>query len=234
MTLQASWRDPACILLVSAICSAAYVFGLGFYSDDWWLFLEPLATSPDQSWRGLYRALGETPFVAVRPGQIVWYVAFHKLAPGNATAVHLASHAAFAISALLLYASLHAVSATRRAAYYVALLYTCLPTFSVAKMWYANHQATLGLLMFALTWFLATRVASDGKLWLLPLVGLTAALGNLCYELFSITALGLPLFVAWSLGLRGRRLARDRAFLGAIAAIAVGIAATTLFKLRLE
>lgn len=234
MIPQARWRDPLCVLFVSAVGSAAYVFGLGFYSDDWWLFLEPLAASSDQSWSGLYRALAETPFVAVRPGQILWYVAFHKLAPGNATLVHVANHAVFALSALLLYASLHAVPATRRAAYHVALLYACLPTFSAAKMWYANHQAVLGLLLFTLTWWLVTRLAREGKPWLVPLVALTAALGNLCYELFAVTALALPLFVWWGLGHRSRQFARDRTFLATTVAIAAGFVATTLFKLQFD
>lgn len=233
-TARARWRDPLVLLLVSAIGSAAYVLGLGFYSDDWWLFVEPLATSPDQSWGGLYRALAETPFVAVRPGQILWYVAFHKLAPGSATPVHLANHAAFAASALLLHASLRSLPATRRAAYHVALLYICLPTFSAAKLWYANHQAVLALLMFALTWLLVTRLARGGSRWLLVPIALTAALGSLCYELFSVTALALPLFVAWALGRRGRQLARDPALLAATGAIAAAVVATTLYKLRFD
>ena len=135
--------------------------GLRLYSDDWF-FIEPLMLSRDQSWPGLYRALAETPFVGVRPVQILWYIAFHKLAPGQVAPVHLANHAVFAASSLVLYAALRATPATRRAAYYVAMLYVCLPTFSVAKMWYANHQAVLGLLLFVLTWLMTARIAQAG------------------------------------------------------------------------
>ena len=229
-------RDPFCIALVGAICSAAYVMGLRLYSDDWF-FIEPLMLSRDQSWPGLYRALAETPFVGVRPVQILWYIAFHKLAPGQVAPVHLANHAVFAASSLVLYAALRATPATRRAAYYVAMLYVCLPTFSVAKMWYANHQAVLGLLLFALTWLLTARIALTGSRvrWLLvPAAGIATAIGNLAYELFAVTALALPLFVWSALGIRGRALARDRAFLAATAAIGVGFAATTLFKLTYD
>jgi len=233
---MASLLDPACLVLVSAICASAYLFGLRYYSDDF-LFLLPLATSPDQSWSGLYRAIAETPFAAVRPGQILWYVAFHKLAPGNVTLVHLANHAAFAAATLVLYATLRLIRATRPAAWYVALLYACLPTFSVAKMWYANHQAVLGLLAFALTGLLLALIArsTSKRRWLLmPLVTLTAAIGNLFYELFSVTALVLPVFVWWGCGIKWRALPRDPAFLAASAAVALGFVASTLFKLTFD
>jgi len=231
--LQPRVRDPLCILLVSVICSAAYVAGLRYYSDDY-LFLVPLARSADQSWAGLYRALAEIPYAAVRPGQILWYVAFWKLAPGQVTLVHLANHAVFAAAALVMYAALRAVTATRRAAYHVALLYVCLPTFSVAKMWYSNHQAVLSLLMFALTWLLLAWIAQSraGSRWaLLPAAAAAAGIGNLFYELFSVTTLLLPAFVWLGCGTKVRDLPRDRAFLAASAAIAAAFAATTLFKL---
>jgi hypothetical protein len=227
-------RDPLCILLVCAICSAAYVTGLRYYSDDY-LFLVPLAKSADQSWGGLYRAIAATPYAAVRPGQILWYVAFHKLAPGQVTLVHLANHAVFAASALVMYAALRTVPATRRGAYHTVLVYVCLPTFSVAKMWYANHQAIVSLMMFSLTWLLLAKVAGSRKSsrWLLlPAIALTAAIGNLFYELFSITALVLPLFIWLGQGATVRELRSDRAFLTSTAGIALAFALSTLFKLR--
>jgi hypothetical protein len=226
-------RDPLCIVLVSAICAAAYVTGLRYYSDDY-LFLVPLARSADQSWSGLYHALAEIPFAAVRPGQILWYVAFYKLAPGQVTLVHLANHAVFIAASLVMYAALRAVPATRRAAYHVTLLYVCLPTFSVAKMWYSNHQAALSLLMFTLSWWLLARMAqgTGRRRWLLPLpIALAAGIGNLCYELFWVAGLLLPAFVWLGCGARLRDLPRNRAFVTASAAIALAFAATTLFKL---
>jgi len=227
------WRDPLCILLVGAVCSASYAFGLRLYSDDWF-FVEPLMTSDDQSWSGLYRALAERPYVGVRPVQILWYVAFHKLAPGGVALVHLANHTVFAAATIVLYAAMRATPRTRRAAYYVAMLYACLPTFSVAKMWYANHQAVLALMLFAVTWWLLARAALAAgreRRAFAALAGAAAALGNLSYELFAATALALPLFVWWALGAGDRALAGDRAFLGATAAIFAGLAATTLLKL---
>jgi hypothetical protein len=233
---KGSLRDGLCLLLVCAICSSAYVLGLRHYTDDWF-FLVPMVTGPDQSLSGLYQAMAETPFAAIRPAQIAWYIAFHKLAPGNVTIVHLANHAAFAAAVLVLYAALLAIPAMRGVAYYVALLYACLPSFSVAKMWYANHQAVLSLLMFALTMLLLTRMAKTQgprRWWWLPLILLTAIAGNLFYEMFWVTALALPLFVWWGFGGRVGKLARDPAMLAANAAIAAALIGTTLFKLSIE
>ena len=227
-------RDAAFIVLVTAACCAPYVLGLGYYSDDWWAYREPLALAADRSWGGLYAAVAQLPMAAVRPGQILWYVAFEKLAPGNATIVHLANNLVFGLSALLLLAGLRAIPALRRAAYYLVLIYVCLPTFSVAKMWYANHQAILALFFFSAALVLETRLpASQGRRRApqLLLLALAAAACNLMYELFAGALLALPLFVAAANGASGRALLRQPRVIGDTAAIAAGLAATTLFKL---
>ncbi|HSQ95926.1 MAG TPA: hypothetical protein VLM18_07545 [Croceibacterium sp.] len=231
---QVGVRDAIAIVLVCVACSSAYAWGLRYYSDDY-LFLVPLRTADDQSWVGLYRAIAAMPFAAVRPGQILWYVALHKFAHDSATVSHIANHMVFALSAVLLQVFLRRIPATRVAAYYLTLLYVCLPTFSVAKMWYANHQAVISLAFFALTCWLVAIVATgpDRTRWrLVPLVALTAAAGNLFYELFAITELFVPLFVWCALRTPARAFPSDPGFVGTTVAIGIGFVVSTVLKLN--
>jgi hypothetical protein len=221
------------ILAAIVVSSAVYVLRLGFYADDW-AFAEMLQGSRDKSFAGLYAALASHPNLAVRPGQIVWYILLHYLSPDDPTPAHVANHAVFAVSAVLLYAGLRHLRPARGAAYYVTLLYVCLPTYAAAKFWYANHQATLSLFFFALAFVCVVRLRdapARQRVALALAVFLACAASNLCYELFAFLLPCLPLFVWLISGAGWGALARDRWFVASTALALAAVAMTTAFKL---
>lgn len=225
--------DIATILAAIAVSSAAYVLSLGYYADDW-AFLEILHKANDQSFAGLYAAMAREPMLAVRPGQILWWALFHRLAPADPRLAHLANHAVFAAAALLIYGALRRLPGTRASAYHITLLYVCLPTYAAAKLWLANHQATLSLFFFALTLFLVARLpGSQGRKRLALIAGafLASLAADSCYGLFAFVLLALPLFAWTASGNDWRTLHRDRGFAAATLALTAALAIAAAFKL---
>jgi len=225
--------DIAAILATIAVSSAAYVLSLGYYADDW-PFLEILHKANDQSFAGLYAAMAREPMLAVRPGQILWWIVFHALGPADPRLAHFANHALVAAAALLIYAALRRLPGTRASAFHLTLLYVCLPTYAAAKVWMANHQATLSLFFFALALFLTARLPASGRRTRIALIAgafLASLAADLSYELFAFVFLVLPLF-AWSASGRDwRTLHRDRGFVAATLSLAAALALATVFKL---
>src|SRR4029078_1412633 len=81
--------------------------------------------SADQSVAGLYATLAGHANLAVRPVQILWLIAAHKLSPDAVWPLHLANHLAFAAAILLLHAGLRSIPSCRTAAFPVVLIYAC-------------------------------------------------------------------------------------------------------------
>ncbi|MCW1381294.1 hypothetical protein OLX02_00515 [Novosphingobium sp. KCTC 2891] len=222
------------VLLLAVVLPALfYVAGLGFVTDDWG-FLALLKASPDQSVAGLYRTLAAAPNLAVRPPQILLYIATWKAMPGSALGPHLINHAMLAGAVLLLHDALRRLRGFAPLALPLVLAYACAPHFSTTRMWYANHMATLALLCFALALWLVVALAQGEtrrRPALLAALAGTALLGALSYILFAFVLLAVPVFVWTAQGSSLRDLRRDRRFAVTVAAVTLPLAATCAFQL---
>src|SRR5437868_3232312 len=69
MRFSSTAQDCFFLSLVVLLSLVLYVWGLGFYSDDW-IFLEYLSTSADQSLSGLFQLLMRNPHEWMRPAQL--------------------------------------------------------------------------------------------------------------------------------------------------------------------
>lgn len=232
-------RERIAITAAIVIPALFYLGGLGFYSDDW-AFLHQIAQSADPSWSGLYGALAATANLAVRPPQILLYIAYHKAMPGSVIGPHLVNHAMLLATALILHDGLRRVPALRPLALMLVLAWIGLPLFTAQRMWFANHMSTLAMLMFALAVRLLAPVAT-GRAALGPAralaVALAALIGALSYILLAFTLVAMPLFLWTVQGLAVRRMVppRDpqaRACLAATALVLVPLVATCLFQLH--
>lgn len=230
--LSAERMAIALVLLASAI---PYLAHLGFYLDDW-IFRAQLAGARSGSLRDAVGALAGAPNVAVRPLQVALLLAYHALAPDSAVFAHLFNHLMLLGAALLVHHGLRMVAPLSRLALPLALMLVSAPWFSTARMWIANHQATLSLLCFALALCVTARIwqrRSTGTARTRDLALLAmAALGTLLsYELLAPVQLGLAVFVWTAGGARWRDLLRDRAFLLAQAVLAGTFVAAVGFKM---
>lgn len=228
-------RDRLAILAVVLVPAVLYVTRLGLYTDDW-TFVVQLATAPDQSLPGLYRAITAFPEVAVRPFQAFLYILYYKLAPDSVLFPHLFNLAMQVGAALLLHAALRRTEGLRMLGVVIVLVYFSLPDFVAMKLWYANHMSTASLLAFAWALWLTVRFAqgSGGRFAAaLQLAGLVVAslISVLSYELLSFILLAQPLFVAIANGTRLRDIPTNRMVLLATAALVAGFGCAGLFKL---
>lgn len=175
-----------------AVCAGPYIFGLGFYYDDW-VFMARMSQSPDQSFLGILGYFGSWGSIAPRPLQALELVTLHRLFGLNPLPGHLINHLVFWLGAASLYLAIRRLLGSRRIAAYVAVAYVCLPHFMTDRLWYAAYQANLSLLLFATSLYASVRFAEAGRQagrwWWLGLVAVAMLASGLAYELF------LPVFL---------------------------------------
>lgn len=229
-----AWYERLLILWAVAVPALAWVRGLGFYSDDW-AFLVLMRMSPDQSWLGLYSLLISTDNLPVRPLQVFWLVSTYKLAPGSMLVPHVLNQMVFAAAALVLYEALRSIRRLEGGACWLVLAYVTAPHYVTARLWYANHQAGLSLLLAALVLLQMVRIRNanraPGLLALSLLVAVTLA-SNLAYEILTFMLLAMPVFVWTAAGDSLRSLPRNAAFRRTMFAAFAGFALTVAFKVQ--
>lgn len=227
------WIEPALILAVVLVGPLFYAVHLGFYTDDW-AFLADLKQSPDQSIGGLYTALTRASNVADRPLQALLYIAYHKIAPDSAIVPQIINQLMFLSAMLALHSGLRKLPALRCDAYHVVLVYACLPHYFTERLWYANHQSTLSMLLVAIALHLAIAVRARALRTRLPWLAalfLCSLASLLAYEVFGMLLLAMPWFVACAEGRRWREWLRDGALIQSTAAILAALIAASAFKM---
>jgi hypothetical protein len=232
--VRAIWIERGCLVALVAVTAAFYVPGLGVYSDGWGV-LSILRLSSDQSVGGLYTALAREANLAVRPLQILWYILFQKLSPASIVPAHYADSALFALSLVVLHASLVGIPGMRRAAFVIPLAFACMPNFVTAKLWFANHQSIVALLFACLAFRLCAPASLPGArralAWRLAAIFLCALASGLAYELYVALIVAFPLFAFTMAGGRLRDAMAERGWKSAAIAAAGGAAGAFAWKL---
>lgn len=224
--------ELAALLVVLAVVPQFYVWGLGYYVDDW-EFLKMAVLDADGRFLSVLGAYADYSMLAVRPLQILWLTAFNAFAPGNATAAHLANQVVFALACLVLYRALRNVPGLREAAFPLVLIYCCMPHFVTTRLWFANHQANLALLFFALAVYAMARLKRSSRRTR-PLqfaIAAASVASALAYELFAFILVVAPAFIWTADGERPRALLRNHRFRAALLAALAGVVLAVLYKL---
>lgn len=232
--LSPAWLDILLLLAILSIGPSFYLPHLGFYTDDW-SFLADMRQSADQSIGGLYAALTSVSNVADRPLQALLYIIYDKIAPGSAIVPHVVNQLMFLAAMVILYAGLRRIAALRGNAYHLVLVYTCLPNYFTARLWYANHQSILSLLFFAIALHLIVTLRHKRGWACLPWLAMlfVCTLGNmLAYEVLGVVLLATPFLVACAEGPRVRALVTDRAMILSTVAILASLVAASIFKMH--
>ena len=223
--------DAGFVALVVASSLAPYVRRLGFYGDDWDV-LSLFSLSADQSVRGLYSALADESQMLMRPGQkllaalLYWAFGLHPLG------YHLVNAGLLVAGPVLLLLVLREFGLTRAVAVAAATVYSLLPHYSTARVWFASIQSPFSMATYLLSLYAGLRSlrSSPGgaRGWqALSLASLLAS--TLAYEV------ALPLFLLSALlfGYRSRRMYQQpgpaapmpRLLMGTTAAAVLAVAA---------
>lgn len=230
---QSSILDALFIAAIMAVSIAPYIAHLGFYGDDW-LFLKYLATAPQQTFDGLWRALWDNvPILRQRPVQMVALIWVYQGFGADPFPYHVVNSAVLTLAVVALFLALRALGLPRLIALSGALLYGLLPGYSTDRFWIASWMAVQSQAGFFLALALGlVAVRRRSVLWLIAwgVAALLALLGSLlAYELV------LPLlpFAGALIWWRGRREGWSRSWLGGFLAIqAVAILLAILYKSR--
>jgi len=184
--------DVVLVALVVAASLAPYVNRLGFYSDDWDV-LSVFSLSADQSLRGLYAALAGEAQMLMRPGQKLLAALLYWTFGLDPLGYHVANAGLLVASAVLLLLVLRELGLPRCVAVAAAIIYSVLPHYSTARVWYASMQAPFSMVAYLLSLYGGLRsVGSNSRRvafgWqALSLASLVAS--TLAYEV------ALPLFL---------------------------------------
>src|ERR1051325_6200602 len=191
-TSSGSRRDAAVAALVAALSFAVHLTTLGFYSDDWDL-LGSFALTRDQSLLGFYRAMYAQPQVQMRPGQVLYLSLLYRLFGDSPLGYHVVNAAMLIGAAVLLLLVLERLGVPRALAVATAVLYSVLPHYSTARVWYSAFHAPLSMAAFISSLYAALRSLESRRgpwAWrLASLAGLVVT--TISYEV------ALPLFFVW-------------------------------------
>lgn len=185
-------QDCLFLSLVVLLSCILYVWGLGFYSDDWG-FLEKFSTYTDQSLMVIFRSayLSDANFW-MRPVQVIYLAALYFLFGFNPLGYHLVNSTILLLGVLLFYLVLCELCQPRLLSLAVPVVYALLPHYSSDRFWFAAFQATLSMALYFLSLYSNLRALQSQSLSLwswqwLSILSLIAS--TLAYEVF------LPLFL---------------------------------------
>jgi hypothetical protein len=187
------------VVLFSAL---PYLFGLGFYSDDW-AFQAMLDHASGQGVGAIFQQLlTHDASTIVRPVQVVYLVLGFEMFGRHPLPYHLVNTVVLGLAVVFLYLGLKEIRLGRWLAFVVAVVFGLLPHYSTDRFWIASHQATLSMAfafigIYALSRSMRLETSNTAR-WL-ALAVLALVLSILSYEV----ALGLIIASLLITGWRG-------------------------------
>lgn len=137
--------DCALLFGIEILSTMPYLFGLGFYSDDW----DTQAKFAHLSGQGLGTIIGEgfqsSPEMLVRPVTIVYGAAELKAFGQHPIPYHIVNSVVFGIVVVLLYLALRELRIGRWLALAISVIFGLLPHYSTDRVWITSHQTTLSM-----------------------------------------------------------------------------------------
>lgn len=221
--------DLQALAILVALSLTVHRGGLGFYSDDWPM-LEAFSFSGNQTLAGLFRSANANPQIAMRPGQALYQAVLYWLFGAKPLPYHLVNAAVLVTVALIFYLVLRQLGFDRRISVAVPLVYSLLPHYSTARVWFAAFQAPLSMAFYFLSLYTALRSLEGSRRSSLALhASSTLALlaSVLCYEAALPLFLLHPVLIGWAA--RRRNLSSPR--MAQVRRRSVAVSATTLTAL---
>jgi hypothetical protein len=203
---QAKASDLACLAAVVLLSIVPYVFGLGFYSDDW-ATLSAMANASDQSVPGLVSAqLISDPDGRARLTNTVYQALLFRAFALNPLGYHFVNALVFVSAALLLYLALLEVSLERTVALAIAAVYILLPNYSTDRFWFIafGYGSSMALFLASTYSYLRAGRAQSVVPWTL-LAPVALALAALGMEVVVPLSAAIPVLLVWQAYSRHRR-----------------------------
>jgi hypothetical protein len=195
----------ALALLVSA-SALPYIFGLGFYSDDW-AFLAAMSGAVEQGLGDLYANLNHNPNLQARPVQIIQMILLYKVFGLEPLGYHLVNTFLLVAATVLMHLSLRRLQFPAPVTFAVALMFALSPAYSTNRFWFASFGYILMMALYFLSLYADLRALHwvRGSVdWRWKAVALAAlAVCGLGYEVATPLLAGNLLLLA-SIGLRRR------------------------------
>lgn len=171
------------ILAVVFASALPYLFGLGFYSDDWAFQSRPALHSGGGVVNEFWMLMKTDQSLRVRPVQAAYIVSSFKAFGHNPLPYHVVGAVLIAITAVLLYTLLIELEAGCRLALAISLLYGLSPQYSTDKFWWASQQAVLCMLFeFIGIWAMLRSIRDGAKR---PLAWMTLSIFALVLSVLS-------------------------------------------------
>jgi hypothetical protein len=194
------WVQPAadCAFLAGAVIVSlvVYVWGLGFYLDDYAL-LSSMHASHDQSFVGLYDAV--RPGTGQRPLQAATFAFLYRLFGLHPLGYHLFNAGLLVAIAVLLYLVLRELRLPRAVCVAVPLVYSMLPHYATERFWLDAFQISLSTAFYLLSLYAGLRALRSSSLMLWGWLGVAviAIAGSLLSYEIVVPLFALNLVLIW-------------------------------------
>lgn len=130
--------DSAFLVGIEFISTMPYLFGLGFYTDDWSYQGTLAHYSGDDIGTMIREMIRSDPHFIIRPVQLAYLVLSFKVFGQNATLYHVFNSTVLGLATALLYLALRELQAERWVAFVIALIFALLPHYSTDRFFYTQ------------------------------------------------------------------------------------------------
>jgi len=226
-----------CMVLAGVVLLSTlpYLFGIGFYSDDW-MYQAWLTHHSGQGISStLWALLRHDPSLRVRPVQAIYLVTSFRIFGRQPVGYHILDAAILAVLTVMLYLLLRELRVGCWLEFTIPLVFALLPHYSTDRFWISSQQATLSLLFAIIGFYGVLRWRSQEdtpKRWLILGVG-SLVLGILSYEVPVGLILAFLGFMAFSASGTPRHLSRKRLWKG-LALVSLLLLALGIAKIGLQ
>ncbi|HEY2468435.1 MAG TPA: hypothetical protein VGI45_11460 [Terracidiphilus sp.] len=203
-----------CAFLFGAVLLSAlpYVFGLGFYSDDW-NYQAVLVRSSHLGIGSMFWELARADSgMVARPVQLAYLVLGFKAFGQYATAYHLFNSVLLGLLGGLIYLVIRELGGERWPAFSIALVFGVLPHYATDRFWISAHQVTLSMAFALFGIYALVRSSRPQARWMAwaTVAAIALVLSILAYEVALGLIVALLGWIGWSTYKDARNSSRHR------------------------
>lgn len=221
--------DVVCIVLISAVLAAPYVWRLGFYSDDW----TPLVNFHSDMAAHRFGIHSMLQGFDARPLQGIYFALLFYVFRLDPLGYHLVNTAVLTAGFVAVYWLLLRIRIDRGIALAATVVLIVLPQLSTARVWLATFQVPLSMLLAILSLHAQLSFAKSGNKWWIAAAAVSAILSIAAYETFAPLILAFPLLPVIEAVRQGRIGSSSRRYAGLAVAAVVTVALSVVAKIMM-
>ena len=198
--LNFKWKDLLFLTSIVIASALPYIFGLGYYSDDY-SYLATMSQTKPQTFYAIFQNLTNLPDFAHRPVQALYISYIYNYTHLHPFWGHFINHFVFILGVIFFYLSLTKIFVSRFICLSLPLIFLSLPHYSSDRFWFATYQINFSMTIFFICFLCSAKAAEKSAqhrwLWFL-LATVAIPVSAMSYAIFLPLFLIIPVLICLS------------------------------------